>query len=270
MKRNPATVATAKGLLRAVRGVKRAKAAVARARRAVNRKAKPRKVRSVRDRLIDSAMRKLGNEFPREFLEEVVREDGRVARPRNMPEDIWGPVSRALGTERRATGGARRPPPADEAERYAREEERREFFEQVASHRLPSKLRRELIGNPGARTVRAAGRRLALRLRGRELVGVEGPGAKAVRDGIALFRKWSRRDPGSVDVVRVPAGTPPVLVALGELTDVGYRSNKWGGKHHLYIHRTKPPRPVLCATPDGRRVVILGGGMTVRPEGLVG
>lgn len=268
MKRNPATEATARRLLRAVRGVKKARRAVTRAKAAVNRKPRRRLPVSARERTIRRVLRALPD-YPREFVEEVLQADGTLRRPRNMPEDVWHPLASVLGQAPRRAAGARRPPPADELERVARQEEAAEFQERLArAGHGHGRLR--AWRNPPGRRIRAAGRALELEVAGRELVAVHGKGAAEVQRALALFRKWSRREPGAVDVVPVPPGTPPVLVALGELTDIGYRSDKWGGKRNLYIHRTEPPRPVLCATPDGRRVVILGGGLKVRPEGLVG
>jgi hypothetical protein len=61
-----------------------------------------------------------------------------------------------------------------------------------------------------------------------------------------------------------------VLVELGELAGVLYDSDKWDGRRKSFIHETTRPRPRLFATPDRKRLVILGGQIRVKPDGLVG
>lgn len=120
------------------------------------------------------------------------------------------------------------------------------------------------------RRVRVAGRALSLELERGELREVHGAEAPKVRRGLELFRKWSGREAGAVETREVPRGTPSVLVQLGELMGVAYRSDKWGGRPRNYFHETERPRPILASSVDGRRLFILGGAVTVRPEGLVG
>ena len=105
----------------------------------------------------------------------------------------------------------------------------------------------------------------------RELVEVSGPNSQAVGRALKLSRAWHGAEAERISVRSVPDGSPSVLVELGELTDIGYRSGKWGHRPgRYYTHRTRRPRPSLCATPDGRQLVVVGGGIRVRSEGLVG
>lgn len=106
--------------------------------------------------------------------------------------------------------------------------------------------------------------------RARRVVEVRGPKAGEVNRALGLFRSWAGRDAESVEVAQLPPGSPRVLVRLGDLMGVLYRSDKWGGKARDYIHETDRPRPSLFATPDGRMLVLAGGKIRVRPEGLVG
>jgi len=103
----------------------------------------------------------------------------------------------------------------------------------------------------------------------RELVAVEGSRAE-LGEAFDLFREWHDRAPDSVEIGDVPPDTPPVLVRLGDVRGVLYRSDKWGGKAHDYIHETERPDPGLYATPDGARVIILGGGLVATGAGLEG
>lgn len=137
-------------------------------------------------------------------------------------------------------------------------------------NRTRTRTRRSSRGVRNPRRVRVAGRELEIELEGKELRQVRGRGARLVEKGLELFRDWSGREAGAVDVREVPDGTPAVLVQLGELVGVAYRSDKWGGRPRKYFHETERPWPLLCSSADGRRLFILGGAVTVRPEGLVG
>lgn len=103
----------------------------------------------------------------------------------------------------------------------------------------------------------------------RELVAIEGPRAE-LAEAFELFEEWHDRAPDAVEIGDVPEDTPPVLVRLGDVRGVLYRSDKWGGRPHDYIHETEEPYPGLYATPDGARVIILGGGLVATGAGLEG
>ena len=254
--KNPATIRTARRLLRATRAVERA-------RRAVNAPARRRTRRKSLSPL--EKIRALPGlaDFPEDSLEDFIAPDGSLRAGRGWPADISGPILRALGTPQRQAKGR-----GSTGDDPSGAEFRQRMLRATKS---AADLRRMGIENPPrTRRIAAAGRRMTLEVKGRQLVAVHGPGAKDMGKALALSKRWNARSAEFVQVARVPPGTPPVLVLLGELTDVGYRSDKWGGKRHYYIHKTRNPRPLLCATPDGRRVVILGGGMTVQAAGLVG
>jgi hypothetical protein len=85
----------------------------------------------------------------------------------------------------------------------------------------------------------------------------------------STYRKWSELEPGQVTRVRAPARVPKAMAKLGELVSVVYRSDKYDGKAKLYEHKTKRPRPVLAADPEGRHVFIVGGNMKITADGLV-
>lgn len=121
-----------------------------------------------------------------------------------------------------------------------------------------------------SRRVRVAGRALQLDVQDGELREVHGRDAAKVKRGLELFRKWSGRDAGRVEVRSVPRGTPAVLVQLGELVGVAYRSDKWTRRARDYFHETRRPYPILASNVEGSRLFILGGAVKVRPEGLVG
>lgn len=230
--RNPANVRTARRLLRATRAVERA-------RKAVNAPAasKPskRSKRSKRLSPIEKVRAIPGFEdFPEEGIEDFIAPDGSLRTPRGYPADMAGPILRALGAPQRQ-----------------------------------AKRRGSTGEDPSGREFRAKMLEATRSRADLRRMGVENPPAD-IRRALALFKRWSGREAAGVSRVTVPKGTPRALVKLGELTDIGYRSDKWGGKHHRYIHATNRPRPILCASADGRQLVILGGNVRVRAEGLVG
>jgi hypothetical protein len=85
----------------------------------------------------------------------------------------------------------------------------------------------------------------------------------------ATYRKWSELEPGKVTRARAPRRVPKAMAKLGELVSVVYRSDKYDGEAKLYEHKTKRPRPVLAADPEGRHVFIVGGNMKITADGLV-
>jgi hypothetical protein len=84
-----------------------------------------------------------------------------------------------------------------------------------------------------------------------------------------MYRTWSELEPGKITRVAAPKRVPRAMAKLGELVSVVYRSDKYDGKHKLYEHTTRRPRPVLAADPGGRHVFIVGGRMKPTADGLV-
>lgn len=59
------------------------------------------------------------------------------------------------------------------------------------------------------------------------------------------------------------------LVELGKALEIGYKSKKWEGKNNNYLH--KFGRGVrLCATADGKALVIVGGKLDTTERGIMG
>ena len=93
---------------------------------------------------------------------------------------------------------------------------------------------------------------------------------KNPRTGAETFRMWSGRSPRKVRRTSTPEGSPGVLVELGELLEVAYRSDKWSpGKKKDYLHSFNRPRPVLATDAKGRDLYIVGGGFQIKAEGIV-
>jgi hypothetical protein len=94
--------------------------------------------------------------------------------------------------------------------------------------------------------------------------------ASALARAVRLFRRYQQDRPRRVE--RRPADRlmPPVLVDLGELRGLIYRSDRGPArKASTYVHFfDRPPR--LTADPDGRRLFIMGGCYRVTRRGIEG
>jgi hypothetical protein len=63
---------------------------------------------------------------------------------------------------------------------------------------------------------------------------------------------------------------PPVVVQLGELVGLIYRSDKWQpGEPRTYIHVLRDP-PRLVSDIAGRQLFMLGGSYRVTSRGIEG
>lgn len=62
---------------------------------------------------------------------------------------------------------------------------------------------------------------------------------------------------------------PPVVVDLGELLAVVYRSSKWVGYPRTYIHYMEDP-PRLASDVEGRRLYVVGGSYRITARGIEG
>lgn len=91
-----------------------------------------------------------------------------------------------------------------------------------------------------------------------------------VRQGEALYRQFNRFDPRCLVRERHSRIIPPVVVQLGDLVGLIYRSDKWlPGRPRTYIHfMANPPR--LVTDVGGRRLFVVGGSYRVTTRGIEG
>lgn len=86
----------------------------------------------------------------------------------------------------------------------------------------------------------------------------------------ARYQLFHGRLPDAVDCYRVARVVPPILVQLGHLSGLIYRSDKWlPGAERTYIHFMRDP-PILACSPDGTRLFIVGGSYRVTDRGIEG
>lgn len=92
----------------------------------------------------------------------------------------------------------------------------------------------------------------------------------ALAPGCALFRRFHRFAPDRVVRVPAPRTLPGVLVRLGKLRAVVYRSDKGRqGKPLTYVHFMEH-EPWLACDSGGRQLYVLGGDYRVTERGLEG
>jgi len=88
--------------------------------------------------------------------------------------------------------------------------------------------------------------------------------------GEDLYRQFNRFEPARIEHVRHPRLIPPVVVELGELAGLIYRSDKWQpGQPRTYIHFMENP-PRLVSSVTGKQLYIVGGDYRVTSRGIEG
>jgi hypothetical protein len=90
-----------------------------------------------------------------------------------------------------------------------------------------------------------------------------------VRDASALFRRFTRLPARSIEHVAHARLMPPVVVEIGRLAGLVYRSSKWGGRPRTYIHFLED-QPRLVSDVTGCRLFIVGGSYRVTSRGIEG
>jgi hypothetical protein len=90
------------------------------------------------------------------------------------------------------------------------------------------------------------------------------------RLGEELYRQFNRFEPDRIEHVRHPRLIPPIVVELGELTGLIYRSDKWQpGNPRTYIHFMEKP-PLLVSNVAGTQLYMVGGDYHITSRGIEG
>jgi hypothetical protein len=86
----------------------------------------------------------------------------------------------------------------------------------------------------------------------------------------ALYRTFNGFAPKQMRKVRHSRLMPPVVVELGELMGLIYRSDKHKpGQPSTYIHFMEVP-PRLASNPEGTQLYLVGGNYRVTSRGIEG
>ena len=85
-----------------------------------------------------------------------------------------------------------------------------------------------------------------------------------------LFRRFHCFAPAEVVIEPCQRVVPKVLVNLGELRGLIYKSDKWQrGQPQTYIHFMETPARLAC-DPKGKQLYIIGGNYRVTARGIDG
>ena len=120
---------------------------------------------------------------------------------------------------------------------------------------------------PAGRSTAAAGATGATAAPG--TAATTGALSSAVQDASALYRRFTSAPPRSVQRVSHRRVMPGVVVELGQLVALMYRSDKWVGHPRTYIHYMEDP-PRLVADVTGRQLFVVGGSYRITARGIEG
>lgn len=88
--------------------------------------------------------------------------------------------------------------------------------------------------------------------------------------GQALYQRFNQFPADHIEHVHHNRQIPQVVVALGELTGIIYRSDKWQpGRPRTYIHFLND-KPRLVSNVEGTQLYIVGGNYRVTTDGIEG
>lgn len=88
--------------------------------------------------------------------------------------------------------------------------------------------------------------------------------------GIGLYRKFNRFPPSQIDRLAYNRVVPAVLVDLGELVGLIYRSDKdYPGQPRNYIHFMET-HPRLMSDVSGQQLYVIGGNYRITERGIEG
>ncbi|MDE2021017.1 MAG: hypothetical protein KGJ13_11825 [Patescibacteria group bacterium] len=83
-----------------------------------------------------------------------------------------------------------------------------------------------------------------------------------------LYREFSGHEPDETETIEIPE-MPRAVLVIGELEGVIYSTVR-DDVGERYIHRfKKSSRPLLCASPDGEQLFIVGGSFEFTDRGIV-
>ncbi len=90
------------------------------------------------------------------------------------------------------------------------------------------------------------------------------------KQGKELYRKFNHFEASQTFTIQHSRLIPPVVVSLGELVGIIYRSDKDQlGKPQVYIHFMQDP-PQLVSNVEGSQLYIVGGSYHITCRGIEG
>jgi len=93
---------------------------------------------------------------------------------------------------------------------------------------------------------------------------------RCVKAASRLFERFHRFAPEEVTRIRCSRMIPPVLMRVGELRGLIYRSDRGQcGSPRTFIHFMRTPATLAC-DPQGRQLYVMGGRYRVTRKGIEG
>lgn len=93
-------------------------------------------------------------------------------------------------------------------------------------------------------------------------------GRSDVQRAADLYERFSGHEAEIAGKVKLPP-QPKAAVAVGTLDGVLYTTVR-DGRTEKYIHKfAAKDKPLLCVTPDGRQILVIGGRFTFTERGIV-
>lgn len=93
---------------------------------------------------------------------------------------------------------------------------------------------------------------------------------QGMQQGVDLYQAFNGFGPSRVMKIRHSRLIPPVVVEVGELVGLIYRSDKGQpGQPLAYIHRMEHP-PRLVSNIEGTQLYVVGGSYRITPQGIEG
>lgn len=89
-----------------------------------------------------------------------------------------------------------------------------------------------------------------------------------VKRAARLYEAFSGHEAENMGKVTIP-NVPKVMVAVGEVDFIGYTTVR-DGVQEKYIHKfAQKDKALLCVSPDGKCIYLVGGNYTFTERGIV-
>lgn len=85
---------------------------------------------------------------------------------------------------------------------------------------------------------------------------------------IALYEEFSGHEAVELGTVAKPV-MPDVAAVIGELDGIAYEAVRDGVREKYFHEFAAKSRPLLCVSPDGKQLIILGGHYRFTDHGIV-
>ncbi len=93
-------------------------------------------------------------------------------------------------------------------------------------------------------------------------------GRSDVKRAASRYRRFTGHEPETLGSISVPS-LPKAVTCIGDLDFVGYTAIR-DGQVQSFIHKfAAKDKPLLCVSPDGKQIILVGGHYTFTERGIV-